>query len=185
MAQLVFPLLFAIARALTIPRLSNMTIKTALSLSPLYLGMMIVCLSAVTLPAMAKGKPQKQQKQPKIEQPAEQPTSTTPSVSPLCQPLNPSVPQPSVILPQPGPTALPQTRGSEISPEKSSSKAPNLRSNKGGKLRGQARAQYVQQLNQAKKQQRLAGQIPNACAGLPQLPPQRTPTPSTSTNPTS
>lgn len=159
-----------------------MTIKKALSLSPLYLGMMIVCLGAVTLPAIAKGKPQKQQKQPKIEQPATPSTSSTPSLSPLCQPLNPSAPQPSVILPQPLTTASPQTLGSEASADSSSSKAPNLRSNKGGKLRGQARAQYVHQLNQAKKQQRLAGQVPNACAGLPQLPPSSTTAPATTSS---
>lgn len=159
-----------------------MTIKKALSPNLLYSGLMIVCLVAATLPAMAKGKPQKQHKQQKMEQPMG--PSTTPPLSPLCQPLNPSAPQPSVILPQPVSTASPQAQDSDAT-ESSSNKAPNLRSNKGGKLRGQARAQYVHQLNQAKKQQRLAGQVPNACTGLPQLPPSSTTAPATTHSTTS
>ena len=123
----------------------------------LYSGLIIVCLATVTMPAMAKGKPQKQQKPQKTEKISEQPSSTDPNLQPICQ----------------------------QSPLGTESKAANLRSNKGGKLRGQARAQYVHQLNQAKKQQRLAGQVPNACTGLPQLPPSSTTAPSTTTTSTS
>ncbi|MBD2120017.1 hypothetical protein [Trichocoleus sp. FACHB-262] len=122
----------------------------------LYSGMIIVCLAAVTMPAMAKGKPQKQQKPQKTEKISEQPSSTAPNPLP-CQQQN----------------AL-----------NAAAKDSNLRSNKGGKLRGQERAQYVHQLNQAKKSQRLAGQVPSACTGLPQLPPQLAPTPSPSSSPT-
>jgi hypothetical protein len=179
----VFLLQVAIARASSIPRLPNLIMKKTLSSSLLYSGMAIVCLAAVTLPAMAKGKPQKQHKPQKMEQPANQPSSTNPLLSPLCQPLNSPSQQPQVILPQPNSIALPQAQDSDLDAESNATKAPNLRSNQGGKLRGQERAQYVHQLNQAKKQQRLAGQVPNACAGLPQLPPQTAPTLSTSVNP--
>ncbi|MBD2097810.1 hypothetical protein H6F90_22305 [Trichocoleus sp. FACHB-591] len=123
----------------------------------LYSGLIIVCLATVTMPAMAKGKPQKQQKPQKTEKISEQSSSTDPNLQPICQ----------------------------QSPLGTESKAANLRSNKGGKLRGQARAQYVHQLNQAKKQQRLAGQVPNACTGLPQLPSSSTTVPSTTTTSTS
>jgi len=124
----------------------------------LYSGMIIVCLAAVTMPAMAKGKPQKPQKPQKTEKIFEQPSSTDPNLLPICQ---------------------------QQTPQNAGAKASNLRSNKGGKLRGQARAEYVHQLNQAKKDQRLAGQATNACTGLPQLPPSSTTTPSSSTTSTS
>jgi hypothetical protein len=149
----------------------------------LYSGMMIVCLIAVAMPVMAKGKPQKQQKPQKTEKASQQPSSATPNFLPPCQLQSPLTQQPKVILPSNAATALPQEQDSEAA-EPNSAKKPNLRSNKGGKLRGQERAQYVRQLNQAKKQQRLAGQVPNACTGLPQLPPSSTTAPSTTTTST-
>ena len=120
----------------------------------LYSGMIIICLAAMTMPAMAKGKPQKQQKPQKTEKISEQPSSTDPNLQQICQ----------------------------QSPLSTGAKASNLRSNKGGKLRGQARVEYVHQLNQARESQR-AGQVVNACTGLPQLPPSST-APSTSTTST-
>lgn len=150
--------------------------SSVLSANVIYSGLIIVCLATLTLPAMAKGKPQKQQKAQKVEQVSGQPSSTSPNLLPTCQQQSP------------------------LSPDAGSS---NLRSNKGGKLRGQARAQFVQQLNQAKKEknqplagqadkvakkeknQRLAGQVPTACTGLPQLPSSSTTAPSTSSSTTS
>jgi hypothetical protein len=145
----------------------------------LYSGMIIVCLAAVTMPAMAKGKPQKQQKPQKVEKTSDQPSSTTPNLLPFCQPLGSLNQQPRVIIPPITSAALAQEQNSEADENRSRQK-PNLRSNQGGKLRGQARAEFVHQLNQAKKNQRLAGQVPNACAGLPQLPPSATSQTSTS-----
>ena len=117
----------------------------------LYVGFTVLCLVSSSAAAIAKGKPQhaaaKNQGQvpEQIEQEDErQPRQQIPNA--ICQPQTPTVA---------GPQAARTT-----SLRSGQARANLVRSNKGGRLRGKARAQYVHQLNALKKQ----GHVPNSLA---------------------
>lgn len=135
-----------------------------------YSGVLIICLTALAMPAIAKGKPQKQHKPQKTEQLSEE--AKTDKHKQSCQ-VQTGLPQlPSTTTSQISQQQTTQQSTSSISSvsqqstewamtseyeaESKTTSKQNLRSNRGGQLRGQARAQHVHQLNQAAKAKRAA-----------------------------
>ena len=153
-----------------------------------YSGILLVCLATLAMPAVAKGKPQKAHKTQATEQTSEV-MGTTSHKQPkpmMCQGLV-GLPQISGTTQQQitsqqtttqqsvqgaiaqqqtsvTTTSVSQTHAHEM--EMESGEQQNLRSNRGGQLRGQARAQHVHQMNAAKGKKAKGQKIDQSCGQM-------------------
>ena len=152
-----------------------------------YSGILLVCLATLAMPAVAKGKPQKAQKTQTTEQTSEVKGGKQPK-SMMCQGMVglPQIPgtiqqqttyQQTTTQQQSAQGAIAQQQTSMTSAsitqydhEIESGGQQNLRSNRGGQLRGQARAQHVHQMNAAKGKKAKGQKMDKTCGQMQMSP---------------
>lgn len=154
-----------------------------------YSGILLVCLATLTMPAVAKGKPQKAHKTQATEQTSEV-TGTTSHKQPkpmMCQGLVglPQIPgttqqqttyqqtttqqqlvQGAIAQQQTNVTSTSVTQVHEHEMEIEPGSQQNLRSNQGGQMRGHARAQQVHQMNGAKDKKVKGKKMAQTCGQM-------------------
>jgi hypothetical protein len=164
-------------------------IPKAVMKKAVYSGILLVCLATLAMPAVAKGKPQKAHKTQAIEQTSEV-MGTTSHKQPkpmMCQglvglPQMPGTTQQQTTYQQTttqqqsvqGAIAQQQTSVTTASVSQAhahemefeSGEQQNLRSNRGGQLRGQARAQHVHQMNAAKGKKAKGQKMDQNCGQI-------------------
>lgn len=174
---------FVIAAILLL--LEPLLIPKATMKKAVYSGILLVCLATMTMPAVAKGKPQKAQKTQNTEQTSDVKGRQQPKPM-MCQglvglPHIPGTTQQQTTYQQTttqqqsvqGTIAQQQTNvlsTSVTQHEHEMEMEPgqqNLRSNRGGQLRGQARAQKVHEMNAAKGKKAKGQKMDQTCGQMP------------------